>query len=150
MVNGTKGLVAPSESHDVNLDNPQKNTIIVYMNYCFLFFQFLVIFCNLVQLLYGKSCGRRFRISCALTAVAGLLISTGDAMQTSSPVFAAVLLLILGTAVARLEVSIVYCRVLESCESAQNIIRLAGGLVVASSMATWFALLFACKPIDAT
>jgi hypothetical protein len=67
----------------------------------------------------------------------------------SKPVFAAMLLLILGTAVARLEISIAYCRVLENRESAQNIIRLAGGLVVVSSMAAWFALLFACKPIDA-
>ncbi|RBR08025.1 uncharacterized protein FIESC28_10407 [Fusarium coffeatum] len=153
MVNGTEGLMAPSESHDVNFDDPQ-NTIIIYMNYCFLFFQFLVIFCILVQLVYGKSCERRFRIciilpACALTAAAGLLIAIEDATQNNTLVFAAVLLLILGTAVARLEISIAYCRVLQTSELAQNVIRLAGGLVVISSIAAWFGLLFACKTIDA-
>lgn len=106
--------------------------------------------------------------ACALTAAAGLLIAIEDATQNntvclpvmiscwscmliicSKLVFAAVLLLILGAAVARLEISIAYCRILDTSEWAQNVIRLAGGLVVISSIVVWFALLFACKPIDA-
>ncbi|SPJ80238.1 uncharacterized protein FTOL_08630 [Fusarium torulosum] len=161
MVNGTKGLMAPSKSHDDNFDNPQKNTIIIGMNYCFLSFQFLVLLCILWQLFCSKRRERRFRIfiilpACVLTAAAGLLIAIGDVTQVNTLVFAAMLLLILGTAVARLEIFIAYCwvlevcRVLEVCQSAHNVIRLAGVLVVASSIAAWFALLFACQPIDAS
>lgn len=107
--------------------------------------------------------------ACAITAIAGLLIAIGDATQANSvclPVmrscwicmlilrskldFAAMLLLILGTAIARLEMFVAYFRVLKVSKPAQIVIFLAGVLVAASSIIAWFLLLFACKPIDAS
>ncbi|OBS16173.1 hypothetical protein FPOA_11999 [Fusarium poae] len=170
MANGTKGLMAPSESHDVNFYNLQKNAIIIYMIYCVCAVGLLVLFFIPALFLRGGSRERRSQNymilpPCILTTVAQLIIfiavlffdhnvhawekSLDTATRATTLVFTANLFLISGTALARLVICITYSSLLTPFKWARYVIRFTGGLVVTASTAAWLALLFACKPIDA-
>ncbi|OBS15591.1 hypothetical protein FPOA_13607 [Fusarium poae] len=102
---------------------------------------------------------------CILTTVAQLIIfiavlffdhnvhawekSLDTATRATTLVFTANIFLISGTALARLVICITYSSLLTPFKWARYVIRFTGGLVVTASTAAWFALLFACKPIDA-
>ncbi|OBS16198.1 hypothetical protein FPOA_13114 [Fusarium poae] len=147
MANGTKGLMAPSESHDVNFYNLQKNAIIIYMIYCVCAVGLLVLFFIPALFLRGGSRERRSQNymilpPCILTTVAQLIIfiavlffdhnvhawekSLDTATRATTLVFTANLFLISGTALARLVICITYSSLLTPFKWARYVIRFTG------------------------
>ncbi|KAF5704655.1 integral membrane protein [Fusarium mundagurra] len=170
-VDGVEVWLAPPDGSHVNFTNPQRDIATVTASYC-AFGIALTVPVILGPSLYathyirGKWHIQHYTIILAsiLTLASGILtficldkgvlgvhvweMSMDDAIWEKKLILASILLGILGAALARLGLCIIYGKIADALWH-RRVIRGAVVPIIVPSIAVWFGLLFACRPVEA-